>query len=68
MSSSTFKGRYKECSTCTHQIERDGKLNCNLSHSKIRNSANGVGVKYERYFLFCGMYNENISKKEVDEI
>ena len=63
MSSSTFKGRYKECSTCTHQIERDGKLNCTLSHSKIRNNANGVGIKYQRDFKFCGMYSE-INLKE----
>jgi len=66
MSSSTFKGRYKECINCTRQIKGDDKFNCTLSHSKIRNNANGVGIKYERYFLFCGMYNENISKKEVD--
>lgn len=63
MSSSTFKGKYKECNTCTHQIKRDGKFNCNLSYSKVRNNANGVGIKHERYKVSCGMYDK-ISNKQ----
>ena len=57
MGSSTFKGRYEECSSCIHQfydMERKGE-NCKYSHSMIRKNANGVGVKYERYFEYCGL-------------
>ena len=52
MASSTFKGRYKECFSCIHQfydMERKD-YNCKYSHSIIHKNANGVVVKYERYF------------------
>ena len=57
MASSTFKGRYEECDKCIYQFydtERKG-YNCKHSHSIIRKNANGVGVKYERYFKYCGL-------------
>ena len=59
MASSTFKGRYEECSSCIHQfydMERKD-YNCKYSHSIIRKNANGigVGVKYERQFKYCGV-------------
>ena len=57
MASSTFKGRYEECSSCIHQVYDEVKkdYNCKYSHSIIRKNANGVGVKYERYFRYCGL-------------
>ena len=52
MGSSTFKGKYKECSSCIFQVYDGVKkdYNCKYSHSIIHKNANGVGVKYERYF------------------
>ena len=57
MSSSTSKGRYKECFSCIHQFYDEIKkdYNCKYSHSMIRKNANGVGIKYERYFRYCGL-------------
>ena len=57
MASSTLKGRYKECDTCIFQVynEEKDRYNCRYSHSIIRKNANGVGVKYERYFRYCGL-------------
>ena len=57
MGSSTFKGRYEECSSCVFQVYDEIKkdYNCKYSHSIIRKNANGVGVKYERYFRYCGL-------------
>ena len=57
MASSTFKGRYEECSSCIFQVynEVKNKYNCKHSHSMIRKNANGVGVKHERYFEYCGL-------------
>ena len=57
MSSSTLKGRYKECDTCIYQYydELKKRDNCKYSHSMIRKTTNGVGVKYERYFRYCGL-------------
>ena len=59
MASSTFKGRYEECSSCIFQVynEEKDRYNCRYSHSIIRKNANGVGVgvKYERYFRYCGL-------------
>lgn len=57
MSSSTFKGRYKECDNCIYQVYDEVKKrnNCKYSHRMIRKTANGVGVIYERYFKYCGL-------------
>ena len=60
MASSTYKGKYEECFSCIHQfydMERKD-YNCKYSHSMIRKNANEVGVKYERYFEYCGL-NQN---------
>ena len=57
MPSSTFKGKYEECFSCIFQFydtERKGE-NCKYSHNAIRKNTNGVGVKYERYFKYCGL-------------
>ena len=57
MASSTFKGRYEECDTCIYQYydELKKRNNCKHSHNMIRKTANGIGVKYERYFKYCGL-------------
>ena len=57
MASSTFKGKYEECSSCIFQFydELKKRNNCKHSHNAIRKNANGVGVKYERYFRYCGL-------------
>ena len=57
MGSSTFKGKYKECDTCIYQYydELKKRDNCKYSHNAIRKNANGVGVKYERQFKYCGL-------------
>ena len=57
MGSSTFKGRYEECDTCIFQFydELKKRNNCKHSHNMIRKTANGIGVKYERYFKYCGL-------------
>ena len=57
MASITLKGRYKECDTCIYQYydELKKRNNCKHSHNMIRKTANGVGVKYERYFRYCGL-------------
>ena len=57
MASSTFKGKYKECDTCIYQYydELKKRDNCKYSHNAIRKNANGVGVKYERQFKYCGL-------------
>ena len=66
MASSTNKGRYEECDTCIYQyydtIKKD--YNCKYSHSIIRKNANGVGVgvKYEKYFKYCGL---KLNKGEI---
>ena len=56
MASSTFKGKYEECSSCIFQFydELKKRNNCKHSHNMIRKTANGVGVgvKYERYFRY----------------
>lgn len=65
MASSTFKGRYKECSSCIFQVydEVKNKYNCKYSHSMIRKNTNGVGVKYERYFEYCGLKQIKVELK-----
>ena len=57
MGSRTFKGRYEECDTCIYQYydELKKRNNCKHSHNMIRKTANGIGVKYERYFKYCGL-------------
>lgn len=57
MGSSTFKGKYEECNTCIYQYYDEVKKrnNCKHSHNMIRKTANGIGVKYERYFRYCGL-------------
>ena len=58
MASSTSKGRYdEECFSCIHQFYDEIKKrdNCKHSHSIIRKNTNGVGVKYERQFKYCGL-------------
>lgn len=57
MASSTFKGRYEECDNCIFQYydELKKRNNCKYSHKRIRKNANGVGVKYERQFKYCGL-------------
>lgn len=64
MSSSTFKGRYGECDTCIYQYYDTIKkrYNCKYPHNAIRNNANGVGIKYERQFKYCGL---KINKGEI---
>lgn len=65
MASSTFKGLYLECDECTYQFydETKKKNNCSFSHNKIRSNANSTGIKYERYFRECGLFN----RKEANE-
>lgn len=67
MSSSTFKGRYNECSGCVYHIKKDNKDNCEFSHSKIRKNANGTGISLERYFRFCGLFKMKDYLRSVDE-
>ena len=57
MASSTSKGGYKECFSCIFQVYNEVKrdYNCKYSHNAIRKNANGVGVKYERQFKYCGL-------------
>lgn len=64
MASSTFKGRYEECDNCIYQYydKLKKRNNCEHSHSSIRKNANGVGVKYERYFKYCGLKQTKIKE------
>ena len=57
MPSSTFKGLYSECNECVYQFydKTKKKNNCGFSHKKIRSNANSTGIKYERYFEYCGL-------------
>ena len=57
MASSTFKGRYEECSNCIFQFydKIKNKYNCSFSHNKIRSNTNNSDIKYERNFIYCGL-------------
>jgi hypothetical protein len=55
---STRKGLYKQCETCTFKQENGTRYPCLKSHRAVRKSG---GVKYERNFTICGLFEEKIS-------
>jgi len=52
---STRKGLYKQCETCTFKQENGTRYPCLKSHRSVRKSC---GIKYERDFTLCGLYQE----------